>query len=95
MIIPELILAIAMPLPFAAGTSLVIVSALGLTTATFYAMLELVDRDVTALPIAGGVFGTIGSSAPVKVLGTHKGLLERGFAIVVIVMGTYIAASSI
>ncbi|GAA3725267.1 hypothetical protein GCM10022268_36510 [Sphingomonas cynarae] len=95
LIVPGLILATAMPLPFAIGTSLVVVSALGLTTATSYAMSGLVDWSVTALLVAGGVIGTIGGIALGKVLGTRKGLLERGFAAVVIAIGTYITTSSI
>lgn len=94
LIVPGLILATAMPLPFAIGTSLVVVSALGLTTATSYAMSGLVDWHVTALLVAGGVGGTIGGIMLGKVLGTRKGLLDRGFAAVVIAIGTYITVSS-
>jgi len=95
LIVPGLILATAMPLPFAIGTSLVVVSALGLTTATSYAMSGLVDWGVTALLVAGGIVGTIGGIALGKVLGTRKGLLERGFAGMVILIGGYIATSSL
>lgn len=95
LIVPGLILATAMPLPFAIGTSLVVVSALGLTTATSYGLSGLIDWGMTALLVAGGVFGTIGGIALGKVLGTRKGLLERGFAAVVIAIGSYITASSI
>lgn len=95
LIVPGLILATAMPLPFAIGTSLVIVSALGLTTATSYALSGLVDWRVTALLMVGGVVGTIGGIALGRVLGTRKGLLERGFAAVVAAIGAYITASSI
>ncbi|PJG46533.1 hypothetical protein CAF53_20445 [Sphingobium sp. LB126] len=94
LIVPGLILATAMPLPFAIGTSLVVVSALGLTTATSYAMSGLVDWGVTALLVAGGVGGTIAGIALGKKLGTSKGLLERGFAAVVIGVGGYVIASS-
>ena len=90
-----LILATAMPLPFAIGTSLVVVSALGLTTALSYALSGLVDWSVTAMLVVGGVAGTIGGIALGKVLGTRKGLLERGFAAVVIAVGTYVTASSL
>lgn len=95
LIVPGLILATAMPLPFAIGTSLVIVSALGLTTATSYAISGLVDWRVTALLVIGGIFGTIGGIALGKVIGTRKGLLEGGFAAVVIAIGAYITASSV
>lgn len=95
LIVPGLILATAMPLPFAIGTSLIVVSALGLTTATSYALSGLVDWRVTALLVVGGIAGTIGGIALGKVFGTRKGLLERGFAAVVIAIGAYITASSI
>jgi uncharacterized membrane protein YfcA len=95
LIVPGLILATAMPLPFAIGTSLVIVSALGLTTASSYALSGLVNWGVTALLVAGGIAGTFGGIVLGKVLGTRKGLLERGFAAVVIAIGAYIIMSSI
>lgn len=95
LIVPGLILATAMPLPLAIGTSLVVVSALGFTTAASYAMSGLVDWNVTALLVAGGVIGTIAGIALGKIIGTHKGLLERGFAAVVIAVGTYVTLSSL
>ena len=95
LIVPGLILATAMPLPYAIGTSLFVVSALGLTTATSYAMSGLVNWTVTLLLIAGGVAGTIGGIALGRVLSTRKKLLERGFAGVVIAVGTYVVASSL
>lgn len=95
LIVPGLILATAMPLPYAIGTSLVVVSALGLTTATSYAMSGLVDWTVTTLLIAGGAGGTIAGIALGRLLGTHRGLLERGLAGVVIAVGTYVAVSAL
>ncbi|RYY27634.1 MAG: sulfite exporter TauE/SafE family protein [Sphingomonadales bacterium] len=95
LIVPGLILATAMPLPFAIGTSLVVVSALGLTTATSYAVTGFVDWGLTALLVAGGIGGTIAGMALGKALGTHKGLLERGFAAAVIAVGAYVSVSSL
>lgn len=94
LIVPGLIFATAMPLNFAIGTSLVVISALGMTTATSYAISGLVDWGVTALLIAGGVAGTLAGIALGKTLGNRKGLLERGFAAVVISVGGYVIASS-
>lgn len=93
LIVPGLIFATAMPLSFAIGTSLVVVSALGLTTATSYAISVLVDWPVTALLIAGGSAGTIAGIAAGQVFAQRKGLLERGFAVVVVAVGVYVAAS--
>ncbi|NMN05875.1 MULTISPECIES: sulfite exporter TauE/SafE family protein [unclassified Novosphingobium] len=95
LIVPGLVVATAMPLPFAIGTSLVVVSALGFTTATSYALSGMVDWRVTALLVMGGVVGVVVGIALGKVLGTRKGLLELGFAAVVIAIGGYITASSI
>ncbi|OAN65693.1 sulfite exporter TauE/SafE family protein [Sphingomonas sp. TDK1] len=95
LIVPGLILATAMPLPFAIGTSLVVVSALGLTTATSYALSGLVDWSVTAVLIMGGVGGTLAGISLGKMLGARKGLLERGFAAVVISVGGYVIASAL
>jgi uncharacterized membrane protein YfcA len=95
LIVPGLIFATAMPLPYAIGTSLVVVTALGLTTATSYATSGMVDWAVTGLLVAGGVGGTIIGITLSKVLSTHKGLLERGFAIIVIAVGGYVVASSL
>jgi len=95
LIVPGLIFATAMPLPYAIGTSLVIVSALGLTTASSYAVSGLVDWPMTALLIAGGVGGTAAGIALGRTLGTRKQLLKRGFAILVIAVGGYVVASSL
>ena len=93
-IVPGLIFATAMPLSLAIGISLVVVSVLGLTTATSYAASGLVDWPMTALLIAGGAAGTIVGVVAGRALATRKGLLERGFAAVVIAVGDYVAASS-
>ncbi len=95
LIVPGLMAATAMPMMYAIGSSLVVVTALGFTTAISYALSGLVDWQITALLIAGGVAGTIAGVA----LGHHlsvsrKGLLEKGFAIMVIAVGSYILVSS-
>lgn len=94
LIVPGLIFATAMPLPYAVGTSLVVVTALGLTTAGSYAASGLVDWTVTGLLVAGGIVGTMAGIALGTRLGTHEGLLERGFAVMVIGVGGYVAASA-
>lgn len=94
LIVPGLILATAMPLPVAIGTSLVVVTALGLTTATSYAMSGLVDWGVTALLVLGGIAGALAGIALGKRLGGRKGLLERSFAVLVIAVGGYVVASA-
>ncbi|MES2495267.1 MAG: sulfite exporter TauE/SafE family protein [Pseudomonadota bacterium] len=95
LIVPGLIFATAMPLSLAIGTSLVVVSALGLTTATSYAISGLVDWPMTALLIAGGAAGTVAGVAAGFLFARRKELLERGFAVVVIAVGIYVAISSL
>lgn len=94
LIVPGLILATAMPMSFAVGTSLVVVSALGLTTAASYAASGFVDWPITALLIAGGVAGTVIGIALGKTLGARKGLLEKGLAAAIVMIGIYIIGSS-
>ncbi|HET9509860.1 MAG TPA: sulfite exporter TauE/SafE family protein [Sphingomonas sp.] len=95
LIVPGLILATAMPLPFAIGTSLVVVTALGLTTAASYALSGLVDWHVTALLVTGGIAGTLVGITVGRRLAARKGLLERLFATGVIGVGLYVTASSV
>ncbi|MDF8333991.1 sulfite exporter TauE/SafE family protein [Novosphingobium cyanobacteriorum] len=95
LIVPGLIAATGMPLTIAVGTSLVVVSALGLTTATSYALSGLLDWPVTAVLIAGGVVGTALGMFAGKLLSERKRLLEQGFAAVVIAVGAYVSLSSL
>ncbi len=95
LIVPGLMLATAMPLPYAIGTSLLVVSSLGLTTATSYAVSGLVDWRITAFLVAGGVVGTSVGILLGRSLGRRKGVLERGFAIVVITVGAYVVTRAV
>jgi uncharacterized membrane protein YfcA len=91
LIVPGLVAATAMPLTIAVGTSLVAVAALGLTTATSYALSGYVDWQIIGLLIAGGVVGSIVGLGLVRRLSARKGLVERLFAMIVIVIGGYVA----
>lgn len=91
LIVPALIAATAMPFPYAVGTSLVIVAALGLTTATSYALSGQVDWLVTMLLIAGGAGGAAVGILLGRRLARYKTLFERTFALLVIAVGAYIA----
>lgn len=91
LIVPALVAATAMPFAYAVGTSLVVVSALGLTTATSYAISGLVDWQLTAWLIAGGIAGAGGGMALGRLFAPRKALMERGFAALVVALGAYIA----
>lgn len=95
LIVPGLIAATAMPIGIAVGTSLVVVTALGATTATSYAFSGYVDWSLVALLVAGGVVGALAGRAAGQRLAGRKNLLERGFAIVVILVGGYVSAVSL
>ncbi len=91
LIVPALILATGMPLRNAVGTSLVVVSTLGFTTAASYAFSGEVDWWLVALLLAGGVVGSLSGIALGKCLAGHKRAMELGFAAVVIAVGAYVA----
>lgn len=94
LIVPALIAATRMPLTYAAGTSLVVVSALGATTAGSYALSGYVDWRIAGLMLFGGVAGAAVGIALGKRLAARKGLLERLFAIVVIAVGGYLVITA-
>ena len=95
LIVPGLIAATAMPLSLAVGTSLVVVAALGMTTATSYAVSGYVDWALVALLVAGGVAGAVAGIWLGRRISAHKGLLERLFAAVVIAVGIYVTVRGI
>ncbi|HEV7287678.1 sulfite exporter TauE/SafE family protein [Sphingomonas sp.] len=94
LIVPALIAATRMPLSYAAGTSLVVVSALGATTAGSYALSGYVDWRIAGLMLVGGIAGAAAGIALGRRMAARKGLLEKLFAIVVIAVGGYITATS-
>lgn len=95
LIVPGLIAATAMPIAYAVGTSLVVVTALGLTTATSYALSGLVDWSLAALLVAGGLGGAAAGLALGRRIGARKGLLERLFALLVVAIGAYVALTAL
>jgi len=90
LIVPALIMATGMPLRIAVGTSLVAVSALGLTTAASYALSGYVEWRLVGLLVAGGVLGAIGGIALGKRLAGAKRAMEIGFAVPVAAVGCYV-----
>ncbi len=91
LIVPGLIAATAMPMRFAAGTSLVIVAALGATTATSYAFSGFVDWPLVGMLALGGVAGAAIGLIGIARLARYRGLFEKGFALLVIAVGAYVA----
>lgn len=92
LIVPGLIAATSMPLRNAVGTSLVVVASLGLTTAASYALSGYVDWLLTGLLVSGGAAGAYLGIRLGKSMSERKGLLEKVFAAVVVVVGAYVIA---
>ena len=89
-VVPGLMAAARMPMITAIGSSLVAVTAFGITTAVSYALSGLVDWHIAALFVAGGVAGGVGGTLLAHRLATHKTMLTRVFAGIVAVVGLYV-----
>ena len=87
LIVPGLILATGMPLTNAVGTSLLAVTAFGLTTAATDAVSSRVDWPVAALLLIGGATGSVAGIRLNIVLAQQKRLLTVLFSGVVMAVG--------
>jgi len=95
LIVPALMAATRMPMRNAIGTSLVVVSALGLTTAVSYAVSGLVDWPLVGLLVSGGILGSLIGIALGKRLATYRRVMEIGFAAIVIAVGIFLLVPAI
>lgn len=95
LIVPGLIGTTAMPLIDAIGSSLVSVTAFGLTTAGSYAASGLVDWRLAGLFILGGAIGGFAGLMAAHRLAAQKRTLTYIFASVVIVTGLYVTANAL
>jgi uncharacterized membrane protein YfcA len=95
LIVPGLMLATAMPIGIAVGTSLVVVTALGATTAASYALSGYVDWPLVALLIGGGLAGGFAGRAAGRSLASRRRPLELGFAAMVIATGGFVLFKSL
>jgi uncharacterized membrane protein YfcA len=95
LIVPGLIGATAMPLINAIGSSLVSVTAFGLTTAASYAWSGLIDWPLAGLFIAGGALGGLLGTRLARHLAGYKQALSLTFSGIVIAVGLYVIAKSI
>jgi uncharacterized membrane protein YfcA len=92
LIVPGLISATAMPMLNAIGSSLVSVSAFGVTTALSYASSGLVAWPVAGLFVLGGLAGGVAGVRAATVLARRKRLLRIVFSAVVALVGLYVTA---
>lgn len=95
LIVPALVAATAMPLGNAVGTSLVVVTALGLTTAGSYALSGFVDWGLTAVLVTGGALGAAMGVPLAQRLAAHKTLFARLFAALIIAVGIYVTIGAL
>lgn len=95
LIVPGLMLSSGMPILYAVGSSLVAVTAFGLTTAVNYAFSGLVDWVLAATFIAGGMAGSYVGARTAKRLAGKKGLLNSIFASLVIVVAGYMLVRTV
>ncbi|WP_137133228.1 sulfite exporter TauE/SafE family protein [Rhizobium sp. FKY42] len=89
LIVPGLIASTGMPILFAVGSSLVAVTAFGLTTALNYAISGYVDWALAGIFIAGGVAGGLAGGVVADHLSTKKGTLNTLFAGLIFAVALY------
>ena len=89
LVVPALILATSMPIKYAVGSSLLAVTAFGLTTSANYAVSGLVDWLLAGLFITGGLVGGLIGARSASALASRKGLLNLVFAGMILMVAAY------
>jgi uncharacterized protein len=95
LIVPALMLATGMSIMNAVSSSLVAVTAFGLTTAASYAYSGLVSWTLAGLFIAGGVVGGLIGTRSARHLAARRGALNTVFATVIIAVALYMLARNL
>ena len=95
LIVPALMLATGMSIMNAVSSSLVAVTAFGLTTAANYAWSGLVAWDLAGLFILGGIAGGLAGTRAARHLSERRGALNIVFAAVIIVVALYMLARNL
>ncbi len=89
LVVPGLIASTGMPILFALGSSLVAVTAFGLTTALSYATSGLIDWPVAAIFIGGGAVGSLLGTRLSRRLAERRGALNLVLACLIVVVAFY------
>lgn len=89
LVVPGLVASTGMPILFAVGSSLVAVSAFGLTTALSYATSGLIAWPLAATFIAGGAVGSLLGTRLATRLADRKGALNLVLAGLIAMVATY------
>jgi hypothetical protein len=89
LIVPALMLATGMSIMNAVSSSLVAVTAFGMTTALSYAWSGLVSWGLAALFVVGGIAGGLAGTRSARHLSERRGALNIVFAAVIIAVALY------
>lgn len=89
LIVPGLVAATGMPMINAVGSSLLAVTAFGLTTAANYALSGLVDWALAFAFIAGGLAGSLFGTRAARTLSESKDRLTIVFSVLIFVVAAY------
>lgn len=95
LIVPGLMLGSRMPMLNAVGSSLLAVALFGATTAVNYALSGFVIWSIAGWMIVGGVIGGAAGVWASRKLATRRALLQRVFAVFVLVVAIYVAYRSL
>ena len=95
LIVPALMLATGMPIMNAVSSSLVAVTAFGLTTAASYAWSGLISWELAGAFIAGGIAGGLIGTRLARRLSVQGGALNTVFAAVIIAVALYMLVRSL
>jgi uncharacterized membrane protein YfcA len=95
LIVPALMLATGMPIMNAVSSSLVAVTAFGLTTAASYAWSGLISWGLAGLFVAGGIAGGLIGTRGARMLSSRRGALNVVFAGVIIAVALYMLARNL
>jgi hypothetical protein len=95
LIVPALMLATGMAIMNAISSSLVAVTAFGLTTASSYAWSGLISWKLAGLFVAGGLAGGVIGTRSAQLLAGRRGALNIVFAVVIIAVALYMLARNL
>lgn len=95
LIVPALMFAANLPILNAIGSSLVSVTAFGVTTAANYAASGLVDWALAGAILGGGVIGGTIGAASARRLSAQRGALATAFAGIVVTVALYVIWRSV
>jgi hypothetical protein len=95
LIVPALMLATGMSIMNAISSSLVAVTAFGLTTAASYAYSGLISWQLAGLFVAGGLAGGLIGTRSAQRLADRRGALNIVFSVVIIAVALYMLARNL